>query len=319
MRFDNKIVPLSSIDLSDQTFRITTEGHIVELAESLKLLGLIHPPLLMGKGEIFTVLSGFRRIQAGQYLGWPTLPARIADPETEKLAYAQFAIADNAQQRQLNLIEASRSLNLLSGFYHEPEKLAKAAASLALPGNLAVIKKIQKLCRLPQFVQELIVAGVISLSMALDLEKISQEACTAFAGIFNELRLSLAKQREIFTLVKEIALREEKDYMAILSETEIGRILTDENDNHAQKTSKVRFYLKQRRFPALVEAENKFAEFKRNLSLGSHFELIPPADFEGAKHVIRLHFNSLDELESHQSALAGLIENTHFIKYWSCI
>lgn len=319
MRFENKIVSLSSIDLSDQTFRITTEGRIVELAESLKLLGLIHPPLLLEKEQRFTVLSGFRRIQAGQYLGWPTLPARVADPATEKLACAQFAIADNVQQRQLNLIEVSRALNLLSEFFHEAENLANEATSLALPGNLAVIKKIKKLSRLPQFVQELIVADVLSLSMALELEKVSQEECTAFAEIFNELRLSLAKQREIFTLIKEIAQREEKNNMAILSEAQIFRILTEENLNHAQKASRIRFYLKQRRFPALVETENKFEEFKKNLSLNHHFELIPPADFEGSKHVIRLHFNSLDELKSHRSALAKLIENTEFKKYWSHI
>ena len=319
MRFENKIVPLSSIDLSDHTFCITTERRIDELADSLKLLGLIHPPLVKERGQMFTVLSGFRRIQAGQYLGWPTLPARVADPGTEKLEYAQFAITDNVQQRQLNLIEVSRALNLLSEFIHEPEMLAKVATSLALPGNLAVIKKIQKLCRLPQFVQDLIVADVISLSMALELEKISHKECTAFAEIFNELRLSLAKQREIFALVKEITLREEKNNMAILAETEICRILADENVNHAQKTSRIRFYLKQRRFPALVEAENKFEEFKRNLSLCNNFELIPPADFEGTKYVIRLHFNSLDELKSHRSVLAGLIENKHFKKYWSDI
>lgn len=319
MRFESKIVPLSSIDLSDHTFRITTERPIDELSESLKLLGLIHPPLLIERGQMFTILSGFRRIQAGQYLGWPTLPAMVVDPDAEKLECAQFAIADNAQQRQLNIIEASRALNLLADFFHEPEKLVKMATSLALPGNLAVIKKIQKLCRLPQFVQELIVAGVISLSMALDLEKISHEECTAFAEIFNELRLSLAKQREIFALVKEIALREENNNKAILAEAEICRILSDENLNHTQKTSRIRIYLKQRRFPALVDAENKFEEFKRSLSLCDNFRLIPPAGFEGTQYVIRLHFNSLDELKSHRSVLAGLIENNHFKKYWSDI
>jgi len=314
MRFENKIVPLSSLDLSDHTFRVTTGQHIVELAESLKLLGLIHPPLLIEKGRMFTIISGFRRIQACQRLGWPTLPARVADPGTGKIACAQFAIADNALQRQLNLIEVSRSLNMLSEFFHEPESLVKIAASLALPGNLSAIKKIQKLCHLPQLVQELIVADVISLSMALELEKIPHEECTAFADIFNELRLSLGKQREIFTLVKEIALREEKNILTILAEAEICRILSDENLNHPQKTLKIRSYLKQRRFPALVEAENKFEEFKQDLPLCNNFELIPPADFEGTRYVIRLHFNTLDELKSHRSVLAGLIENNQFKK-----
>jgi len=314
MRFENKIVSLSSLDLSDHTFRITTDRSVVELTESLNSLGLIHPPLLMEKGRMFTVLSGFRRIQAGQDLGWPDLPARVADPGTEKTECALVAIADNALQRQLNLIEVSRALNLLAKFFHTPEMLAKTAASLALPGNLAVIRKIQKLCRLPQSVQELIVAETVSLSMALDLEKISHEACIAYAEIFSKLRLSLSKQREIFTLVKEIAMREDKDNLAILAEAEISRILSDENLNHTQKTQKIRFYLKQRRFPVLVEAKGKFEDFKRKLSLGNNFQLIPPPDFEGNQYAIRLNFDNLDELKSHRSALTGLIEHNHFNK-----
>jgi len=317
MRFENKMVSLSSIDLCDHTFRITTERPVAELAESRNLRGLIHPPLLIERGPRFIVLSGFRRIQAGQYIGWSTLPARVADPAAEKKECALFAITDNVQQRQLNLIEVSRALNLLAEFFHEPEKLVKMAAALTLPGNLAVIKKIQKLCRLPLFAQELIVKGILSLSMALDLEKISHEACTAFAEIFNELRLSLAKQREIFTLVKEIGLREEKNSMAILAEADVRRIRSDPDLSIAQKTQKIRFYLKQRRYPTLVEAQKKFEEFKKNLPLGNNFQLMPPADFEGTEHVVRLHFNGLDELKSHQSILAGLIANKHFIKYWS--
>lgn len=317
MRFENEIIPFSSIDLSDHTFRITTEQNILELAESLKFPGLIHSPLLLESERRFIVISGFRRIRAGRHLGWPNLPARVADPATEKLECAQFAIADNVQQRQLNLIEVSRALNLLSGFFHQPEELAKMAAALALPGNLTVIKKIQRLCRLPQFVQELVAGGILALSMALELEKIAPAECTAFAELFKELQLSFGKQREIFNWVKEIAAREEKNSTAILAEEDIGRIRSDADLSNAQKTSQIRRYLKKRRYPTLVEVEKQFEKFKKDLTLCDNFKLIPPADFEGTEHVIRLHFNCLDELKTHQSILAGLIENDLFKKYYS--
>ena len=317
MHFENKIVALSSIDLSDHTFRITTDRDLNELVESVEKLGLIHSPLLLDRGSLFTVLSGFRRIQAARHLGWPTLSARVADAGTEKLACAQFAIADNAQQRPLNLIEVSRALNLLSELILEPEQLVKTAASLALPGNLGVIKKIQKLSRLPRFFQELIVADTLSLPMALELGKIPTDAGIALAEIFNELRLSLGKQREIYTLIKEIALREDKSLLTVLNEAKICQTRADENLNRPQKTSKIRFYLKQRRFPILTEAQIKFEEFKTNLPRCSNFKLIPPAGFEGKEHVIQLNFSSLDELNSHRSVLTGLIENKQFKEYWA--
>ena len=69
----------------------------------------------------------------------------------------------------------------------------------------------------------------------------------------------------------------------------------------------------------MVETEKRFEELKKNLPLSNHFNLIPPPEFEGSGHVIRLYFNSLDELQSHRSVLAELIENDHFKKYWSDI
>jgi len=319
MVFENKTVSLASIDLSDQAYRITTDRNLDQLIESINMLGMIHPPLLIEKGSVFIVLSGFRRIQAARHLGWPTLAARVTDAAADTSACIQYAIADNTLQRQLNLIEVSRALNLLSGCFSDMDQLAKTAASLSLPGNIGVIKKIQKLCRLSKLVQDLVVAGILSLPMALALEKIPPEACSAFAGIFNELRPSLGKQREIFTFVKEIALREGKPFVSILAETEISQTLNNENLSRPQKTSKIRTYLKQRRFPVLMEAQNKFDEFKTNLPIGNNFKLIPPAGFEGREHVIQLNFSSLDELNSHRSTLAKLIENEQFNQYWSGI
>lgn len=317
MRYDAMMVPLSAVDLCDQTFRITTDQNVDSLRKSIKLLGLLHPPFLMKRGERFTVISGFRRIQACFQLGWQALSAGVVPPEAENLACIQIAIADNALQRRLNLMEVSRALNLLAQSIPEPEKLAYTASSLTLPDNPAIIRKIQTLCLLPPVVQELIVADVLSLSMALALEKIPRDACIAFAEMFQALQPSLGKQRELFTMVNEIALREEKDCLVVLGEAGIRGILIDENLNKAEKTAKIRSYLKQRRFPTLAAAKIKFDEFRKKLPTGDHFKLMPPPDFEGTEHVIRLHFNGLDELKSHGSVLADLMGDEQFMAYWS--
>lgn len=317
MRFENRVVPLAAIDLNDQTFLITTERGIDELTESIKTLGLIHAPLLIPQKQNFVIISGFRRIQAALALGWQTLAARIATPEVQKSLWARIAIADNAQQRQLNLIETSRALALLSQFFEKPEERIKVGTTLGLPPSVTATRKIQRLCRLPQFIQNEIIAGTLSLSIALELEKHSDSSQIVFVEIFSQLRLSLSKQRELLTWVTEIARREGKDPMIILTEDSLTGILSDENLDRSQKTVVLRQYLKQRRFPALTQAKNKFEDFKKNLHLGNNFKLFPPPDFEGDEHIICMHFKSIEELKVHQQTLTELIENEHFKAYWS--
>ncbi len=317
MLFENRVVPLTAIDQNDHTFLITTERGIDDLTESIRMLGLIHAPLLIPQKQKFSVISGFRRVQAVLALGWPTIAARIAGPQIEQSVCAQLAIADNAQQRQLNLIELSRALVLLSQFFGASEDLIKVGAGLGLPRSVIATRKIQRLCRLPQFIQNEIIQGGLSLSMALELEKVSASSQVVFVQIFSQLRLSLSKQRELLIWVTEIARREEKDPMTILTEDYLTGILSDENLDRSQKTVALRQYLKQRRFPALTRAKSKFEDFKKNLHLGNNFKLFPPPDFEGDEHIICMHFNSIAELKGHQQTLRELIENEQFKAYCS--
>jgi len=314
MAFESQTVALTAVDFSDETFRITTETGVEVLAASLSLMGMLNAPLLVKKkGGWFAVVSGFRRIRAAMGLGWEALSARVASAATEKIECARWAVAENALQRRLNLIELSRALNLLSQFCDAAET-AQNAAALGLPASPAVIEKLKCLGRLPPGVQQMIVDEVISLSMALELQRTPAAECSAFAGIFSALRLSLSKQRELFALVNEIALREEKPVLAILGEAGLRRILTDENLSRVERASAVRLYLKQRRFPTLSEAQRKFAQFRAALELGGRFQLIPPHDFEGTDYTIRLQFAGMPELESHHATIAALMKNGEFRK-----
>ncbi|MBW2101027.1 MAG: ParB N-terminal domain-containing protein, partial [Deltaproteobacteria bacterium] len=64
---------MSSIDLEDKTYQITTNTTLDDLIDSIKTVGLISPPLLLKKKQDHsehTVVSGFRRIAACRSLGW---------------------------------------------------------------------------------------------------------------------------------------------------------------------------------------------------------------------------------------------------------
>lgn len=313
MQFNKKIIELSSIDSNDDTYRITTKTGIDDLVDSIKNVGLMNPPLLMEKSYSqqpeFTIVCGFRRVAACRFLGWTDIEARILDPDTGELECIKLAITDNALQRHLNLIEESGSLHMLSGFFKDNISKSKAAQALGLPKNPSIIKKIESICHLPLPIQNCILSNTVSLAMAVELCAFEQEISVAFVKLFDDLKLSLNKQRELITLVKEIALREDISIMKLLCESDFQKILNKDDSDRTQKTKEIRHYLKKRRFPAITIAESEFEKDVKCLKLGNSAKLIPPNNFEGTTYMLRLSFSNLKELGCHAAALEKIIQN----------
>jgi len=302
-------INMASIDLEDHTFRITTDTSTEDLILSIKSVGLLNAPILIKKTSGFQIISGFRRISACLSLGMTEISARIVDPDSKKLECVKFAITENSLQRTLNLIEQSRSFYMLSGFYKDNEHLAKAASVLGLPDNLSIINKVKKICRLPRDIQNGVLSDTISLSMALELEMLKKDEGSAFAVLYEKLKLSLNKQREILTHIKEIAIIENISIINLLTKSYLREIADDKDLDRSQKINKIRLYLKQRRFPEITRAEKELEIKIKNLKLGSSMKLIPPKNYDSSTYSLNLQFASIEQLIENKTALEKIIQN----------
>lgn len=309
MRFKEKRVTLSRIDSGDDTFRITTNADTDDLMDSIHNVGLLNLPLLMENNANYTIVSGFRRIEACQRLGWPNINARILDSDTHRVECVKFAITDNAFQRPLNLVEQSRSIHMVSSFFKDPRKLTKEMSVLRLPTNQSIVKKIKRVCHLSPLIQSGILSNTISLTTALELGKLSQDAGDGFAILFYRLKLGLNRQREIITLVKEIAFRDDISIQDVLDEKGMQHILKNEDLDGSQKAGKLRIYLRQRRFPSITEAEKKFEAHAKKLKLGSGTKLIPPDNFEGTAYTLKISFKNLAELKHRKATFDTILRH----------
>jgi ParB family chromosome partitioning protein len=308
MRPKEKTVKLSFVDSRDLTYCITTESDIDDLTESINNVGLMNPPFLIENRDIFTIVCGFRRVESCRRLGWSHIRARILDSDTKRLECAKLAITDNAFQRPLNLIEKSRSINILSGLFKDASSLAKELSTVGLPENQSIINKIKNLSHLSNPIQNGILSNTISLSMAMELGRLTQGVGEDFVKLFGLLKLSLNKQREMITLINEIAHRDNISIQKVLQS--LQKTLNDENLDRKQKTNKIRVYLKQHRFPAITRAERAFEKHVNELKLGKGSKLIPPKNFEGGNYSLSLYFNSLDELKEHKATLDKIVHNS---------
>ncbi|UCD89562.1 MAG: ParB N-terminal domain-containing protein, partial [Desulfobacterales bacterium] len=301
MRFKIKRVPLDQIELEDDSYRITTNDNTDDLVASIQRIGIVNPPLLVQNNSNYTIVCGFRRISASRRLGWKNIDARILDASTQKRECVKYAIVDNTYQRSLNLIELSRSINLIYSFLDDTNHLGMEMAAMGLPENRSLVKKIQKISHLPKTLQNGILSNTLSLSMALDLNRLERETGLGFVELFANLKLSLSKQREILTLIKEIARRDDATMLEVLNDDALEDILNNDRFDRNQKSSKISTYLKQRRFPIITKTKQIFEAHVKGLNLKAGAQLIPSNNFESTEYTLKFTFSSYAELQNHKS------------------
>lgn len=318
MSFKFQTVHLSAIDINDNTYHITTETGIDELVDSIYFIGLLNSPIVKKKKSNYIVVSGFRRISACAKLGWLCIESKVIATDTGDLECAKYAISDNSFQRPLNLIEQSRAVSLLCEIIKDPQSLPKIAQVLNLPENSSYLEKMKFICKLPKIIQDGILSKTISLAIALTLGELDRDTGITFAELFNSLQVSLSKQREIITFVEEIALLEEITIQAVLKNKNVQEIINNDNIDKVQKTGKLRFYLKKRRFPKITAAEDVFNRYVKELKLGNRAKLIPPKYFEGSDYSLSLRFKNMKELEERNALLEKITKNPAIQKILSC-
>jgi ParB family chromosome partitioning protein len=171
------------------------------------------------------------------------------------------------------------------------------------------VAKIRRICRLPQPIQTGLLTDTISMPVALELEKFTQNIGITFMGLFQELKMGLNRQREFINLVHETALREDLSIEDVLRDPGLNKILRDETLEGHQKSNRIRRWLHRRRFPNLSNAENKFASQVKELNLDQKMALTPPRQFEGTVYTFTLAFENHQELRELHDKLFEVLDN----------
>ena len=307
-------IPLIRIDHRDDTFRITTRDNVDDLVASIEDCGLITPPTVIPEASGYRVVSGFRRICACQKLGHDEIVARILEPETDRLACLHLAIAENALQRPLNLIETSRALQKLSKLSASMQHLTDIAHSCGLPTSPDVIRKIKDLCLMPEPIQQGVLNDTVQLAMAGELAMLPDDAAVLMVKLFEQLRLGLNRQRETITWITEIARREEISIRQVLSHQTFVRIVNDKELDRVQKTRQIRDFLRQWRYPRIVEAEHHYRRNAKKLKLSQDIKLIPPKDFEGSRYSLVLNFSNIAQLKLLRKKIDQILQHPSLVE-----
>lgn len=294
MDYEMVKVPLSDIDSGNRQFQITTCKNIDHLRDAIRAVGMMHPPILYNTGECLIIISGFRRIEACRCLHLETIHARIIANASEGEC-AVTAIADNAFQRPLNIVEQAKSYQLLTSTIADPAKRNAMYETLGLSQNQAYIEKTVRINHFSETLRQAMLDNVIPLTIALLLDDLPEESGEFLTRLFRILKIGLNKQKEILDFAVEIAAREDTSPEAVFTASHLAGVINAADMTHSQKGAEIREYLRKRRYPGIHEAQERFNRNVKSLGLDTEMSLIPPKDFEGAHYTLQIRFQNKAE------------------------
>ncbi len=185
--------------------RVVNQAKVVELAESIRLIGLLHPISL---GEDNQLVSGLHRLKAHQLLGCTTIEYRRVSLDAAQQRLAE--IDENLQRAELNDIELGEHLLARDQLLAELGLLACSGDNrhtLAGRARLADLAKAMDL-----HVVSLFRKRRIARELASDVREALKTTpwATQTTGLLRLAKLSAAQQRQVVALLVSGGYRELK-------------------------------------------------------------------------------------------------------------
>ena len=217
---------INKVSISDlvsnryQPRKIFDEERLEELTNSIKERGIIQPIIvrkLSDHSSKYEIVAGERRWLAAQKAGLHEIPVVVVD--VDNLKSLEFAIIENVQRNDLNVIEEARGYQrLIQEFSYDQEKVAQFIGKsrshitnflrlLSLPES--VLKLIEKKKLSPGHAKILVGLNNAEFVANKIIEKnLSVRQSENFVKIFKTKKHSLKPLKDINLQALEISIRE---------------------------------------------------------------------------------------------------------------
>ncbi|RFS14564.1 ParB/RepB/Spo0J family partition protein [Emticicia sp. C21] len=136
------------------------EPQLFELAESIKIHGLIQPITVRVQGNHYELIVGERRLRACKLARLSEIPAYIRNADNE--GSALMALIENIQRENLNAIEVAMSFERMIVEY----QMTNEELALRIGKDRSTVNNYLRLLRLPSEIQKTIITGQISMGHA---------------------------------------------------------------------------------------------------------------------------------------------------------
>ena len=162
------MLPISKVEPNrDQPRRAFDEAALEELAESIKIHGIIQPLIVCKREKTYEIIAGERRWRAAMKAGLKTVPVLIRDYSEQELY--EVALIENLQRENLNAIEEAVAYRKLIEEY----SLTQEQVAERVSKNRTTVTNALRLLKLEDRVQEMLINNEISAGHARTLLSIA--------------------------------------------------------------------------------------------------------------------------------------------------
>lgn len=145
------------------------EDSLLELADSMKHVGVLQPIIVKKKDKTYEIVTGERRWRAAKLAGLKEMPVIIKELTEKELA--QISLIENIQRENLNIMEEANAYKrLLEEFQLTHDELANQIGK-----SRTAITNTLRLLALSEAVQKMTADGMLSMGHARSLLAVTDE------------------------------------------------------------------------------------------------------------------------------------------------
>ena len=180
----------------DQPRKNFEEDALLELADSIKQMGVLQPLLVRKRNDYYEIIAGERRWRAAKIAGLKEVPVIIKDYTEQEIV--EIGLIENIQRENLNPIEEAMAYKkLLEEFHLKQDEVAERVSK-----SRTAVTNSMRLLKLNEKVQQIIIDDMITTGHARALLAIDdQEQQYILANKIFDEKLSV---RETEKLIKDI-------------------------------------------------------------------------------------------------------------------
>ena len=122
---EDNVITISLLDIDpnyEQPRKNFDEAALAELADSIKVHGVIQPIVVTPVGKRFMIIAGERRFRASKIAGKTDIPAIVRHYTPQQIK--EISLIENLQREDLSPIEAARAIKTLMTEFNMTQEVA---------------------------------------------------------------------------------------------------------------------------------------------------------------------------------------------------
>ena len=151
------IVKISSVEPNmDQPRKQFDEDALMELSESIKQYGVLHPLLVSDKKDYYEIIAGERRWRAAKLAGLTEIPVIVKEFSEQELV--EISLIENIQREDLNPVEEAMAYKrLIDEFHLKQDEIAERVGK-----SRTAVTNAMRLLKLSEKVQQMLIDDMLS-------------------------------------------------------------------------------------------------------------------------------------------------------------